>query len=304
MEVPVPAASFGIILAIGASLLFAIQNLCVRLGTQKGDVTGVMLMSLICNVLIIVPLVIVIYSRPYSDLFTPLSLVSFVAAGLFGSLIGRVLMFRSIKVIGASRTTPIISSNVFFASALAIIFLEESLTLFHFFGIVLIVGGVAFISWETANVSNSEMSLREIGLSLIVPLAAAGAIGFEPVFASLGLAQGTPVLPGVAIKVIAATIGFGTYIRLRSTFKVPLRDPIFKWYIGAGITASLGLVLYFAALEVAPVVIVVPILQMMPLFVLVLSLLFLPQQLENVTPRLFAAAVVVVVGATMVSLSG
>jgi drug/metabolite transporter (DMT)-like permease len=304
MEIPVTAASLGVVLAVVAAMLFAVQNTCVRLGTEKGDVTGVMMTSLICNVLILVPIVVIIYPRPYLDLFTPVSFLSFAAAGLFGSLIARVLLFKSIQVIGASRTTPIISSSVFFASALAIIFLEETLTVPHLLGIVLIVGGVAFISWETATASNSETSLREVGISLLIPLAAAAATGIEPVFASLGLSEGTPVLPGVAVKVLAATIGFGTYVRFKSSFRVPIQQPIFRWYIAAGVAASLGLISYFAALEIAPVVIVVPILQTIPLFVLLLSALFLPQRLEQINRRLIAAAVIVVVGATVVSLSG
>ncbi|WP_276258933.1 DMT family transporter [Haloglomus litoreum] len=297
-------ASLGIVLAVGAALLFAVQNLCVRLGTEEGDVVGVMLVSLVCNVVVLVPIVLVLYPPPYQGLFTPISLASFAGAGLFGSLVGRVLMFKSIEVIGASRTTPIISSNVFFASALAILLLGETLTMPHLLGILLIVGGVAFISWETAATSAPNQSLRQIGASLVVPLAAAASIGIEPVLAAQGFAEGTQVLPGVMVKVVAATLGFGTYVLLYSSFEVPIGEPIFRWYIGAGVAASVGLTLYYAALEVAPVVIVVPILQTMPLFVVVLSFLFLPQRLERVTVRLGVAAAVVVVGATVVSLSG
>lgn len=297
-------ASLGVVLAVAAALLFAVQNLCVRLGTEEGDVVGVMLVSLVCNVVILVPIVLLLYPPPYQALFTPISLASFAGAGLFGSLVGRVLMFKSIEVIGASRTTPIISSNVFFASALAILLLGETLTVPHVLGILLIVGGVAFISWETAAASDPDQSLREIGASLVVPLAAAAAIGIEPVLAAQGFAAGTQVLPGVMVKVVAATLGFGTYVLLYSSFEVPIGEPIFRWYIGAGLAASVGLTLYYAALEVAPVVIVVPILQTMPLFVLLLSFLFLPQRLERVTVRLGVAAAVVVVGATVVSLSG
>jgi drug/metabolite transporter (DMT)-like permease len=48
---------------------------------------------------------------------------------------------------------------------------------------------------------------------------------------------------------------------------------------------------------------VVPIFQTAPLLVLVFSAALLPRRLERVTPRLVAAAAVVVVGTTIVSLS-
>jgi uncharacterized membrane protein len=60
---------------------------------------------------------------------------------------------------------------------------------------------------------------------------------------------------------------------------------------------------YYAALELAPVTFVVPIVSTSPIVVVVLSRLFLPR-LERVTPRLVAAAGVVVIGVIAVALSG
>ena len=77
-----------------------------------------------------------------------------------------------------------------------------------------------------------------------------------------------------------------------------------RWYVAAGVTSAVGLLAYFAALETVPVVIAIPIIQTAPLLVIVLSIAFLPRQLERVTWRLVAAAVIVVVGATLVSLAG
>jgi uncharacterized membrane protein len=61
--------------------------------------------------------------------------------------------------------------------------------------------------------------------------------------------------------------------------------------------------LYYVALQVAPVTLVIPIIATSPLVVVVLSRLFLPR-LERVSPRLVAGAVVVVVGAIAVTVSG
>ena len=299
----VPDPYLGVAFALAAACAFAVQFLCVRIGTRDGDVVGVVLVSLLCNVALVVPLVALFYPLSFEALFTPLSLLSFALAGIFGSLLARLLMFKSIEVIGASRTSPIVSSNVFFATALAVVFLGERLTATHFVGIVLVVGGVAVISWETAT-SEPDRPLREVGLSLVLPLLAAAAIGVEPIFVSFGLAEGTPVLPGVAIKVSVATVSFAGYVALyRSGLRIPVRDRIVIWYLGAGLTSAIGIISYFAALELAPVVTVVPILQTTPLLVAGLSAIFLPQHIERVTPRLVGAALVVVVGATLVSLS-
>lgn len=303
MPLSLPAHSLGIALSVVAALAFAGQYLCVRLGTDRGSVTDVMLLSLVCNVVLIGPAAAILHYPDYA--LTRLSVLSFVAAGLSGSLLARVCMFKSVQTIGASRTSPVVSANVFFATLLALAVLGETLTPTHLIGIVLIVCGVAVISWETAT-DDPDCPLHEVGLSLLLPLAAAAFIGFEPIFVSMGLSEGTPLLPGFAIKAIVATLGFVGYLRLsgaRPTASFRL-SPELKWYLGAGITSTVGIGAYFAALEITPVVIVVPLLQTSPLLVVVLSAIFLPRRLERVTFRLLAAACVVVVGATVVSLSG
>lgn len=303
MPLSLPVHSLGIALSVVASLAFAGQYLCVRLGTDRGSVTDVMLLSLVCNVVLIGPAAAILHYPDYA--LTRLSVLSFVAAGLSGSLLARVCMFKSVQTIGASQTSPVVSANVFFATLLALAVLGETLTPTHLIGIVLIVCGVAVISWETAT-DDPDRPLREVGFSLLLPLAAAAFIGFEPIFVSMGLSEGTPLLPGFAIKATVATLGFVGYLRFsgaRPTASFRL-SPELKWYLGAGITSTVGIGAYFAALEITPVVIVVPLLQTSPLLVVVLSAIFLPRRLERVTWRLGAAACVVVVGATVVSLSG
>ena len=60
---------------------------------------------------------------------------------------------------------------------------------------------------------------------------------------------------------------------------------------------------YFAALDMAPVVVVIPIFDSVPLLVVAFSALFMPSHLERVTWRVGVAAVAVVAGAVIVTLS-
>lgn len=293
----------GITLATVAALAFAVYMLCVRLGTRDGDVLGVMLVSLLVNVVVIVPLVGVFHGLPT---VTGQSLVAFAAAGLFGSLLARVVIMKSIETIGASRTSPVVASNVLFASAFAIVLFDERLTAVHFLGIVLIIVGVAVITWETSDDPDVGISSREFGLSLTLPVLGAFLLGVEPIFVNLGLDGGSAVLPGVGIKAVAATTGFVLYLLAADGLRSDMLrwGPGMQWYLGAGLTSTLGIVAYFAALEVAPVVLVVPLLQTSPLIVVLLSALFLPAHLERVSSRLVVGALVVVLGATLVSLYG
>ncbi|MDF9746849.1 DMT family transporter [Natrinema salsiterrestre] len=295
----------GVGLASVAAVGFAGQFLCVRLGTDDGDVTDAVLVVLCCNVLIVVPIAFVTHAPPYSALFTPLSAISFAAAGIAGMFVARLLMFTSIDALGASITSPVIASNVLFATVFAVVLLGERLTASHFLGIVLIVAGIAVVSWETAAATGPDRSLRETGTMLALPVAAAVCIGIEPIFVSTGLAEGTPILPGLAVMATVATVCFTGYLAWAGSLgRVPLRSASTAWYVAGGVSTTVAFLAYFAALTVAPVVVVMPLLQLTPLLVVVLSVLFLPRRLERVTWRVTAAATVVVLGTTLVSVVG
>ncbi len=293
----------GIALSALGAFLFAVQNILVRFATDEGEVGDAVLVVMATNALLVVPPAAVLYYPTYG--LSWLSAGMFAAAGLLGLMMGRICLFRGIKAIGASRTTPVVSASTVISALAAIWVLGESVTVNHGIGIGLIVVGIAIISWVTAADSEPEVSLRETGRSLLLPLGAAFFIGIEPVFVRIGLDAGTPILVGLAVMMSAALIGYVGYRRLHSgVISVPARSPQTRWYVAAGATSAVGLLTYFAALEAAPVVIAIPIIQTAPLLVIVLSVAFLPRRLERVTWRLVAAAVIVVVGATLVSVSG
>lgn len=178
--------------------------------------------------------------------------------------------------------------------------LGEQVTTGHVVGILLIVAGIAAISWETAR--GDDVAEGTSGLALLLPLAAAFLFGIEPTLAKLGFAEGTPILVGLAIKTVAATVGFLGYLRLRNDLPTlaVFGGRNVRWYVLAGIANTTFLFLYYAGLSIAPVSVVVPIIQTSPLLVMVLSLAFL-SRLEQVTWKLLTAACVVVGGAVVLT---
>jgi drug/metabolite transporter (DMT)-like permease len=311
VSLAVPGIAAGALLAVLAALGWAGQYVFIRLGTRTGSVTGAMLVSLACNVALVVPAVAVLHYPDYG--LTPESTAAFAGAGIAGSVLSRVAQFEATRTIGASRTAPVVSSTALVSALLAVLFLDETLTLPHLAGIVLIVGAVAVISRETARDDASVESLADAGAYLLLPVLAAVTLGVEPILLKFGFAAGTPTFVGLAVMLSAAAVGYAAFVAARDGLPTPSPsaaavvadvDPNLRWYLGAGVAGTLALVGYFAALAVAPVVVVVPILQAAPLLVVGLSAVFLPRGLERVTPRLVAAATAVVVGTVVVSLSG
>lgn len=311
MTLAVPGVAAGALVAVLAALGWAGQYVFIRLGTRTGSVTGAMLVSLACNVALVVPAVAVVHYPDYG--LTARSATAFAGAGLAGSVLSRVAQFEATRTIGASRTAPVVSSTALVSAFLAVLFLDETLTVPHLAGVVLIVGAVAVISRETARDEGTVDSLADAGAYLLLPVLAALALGVEPILLKVGFDAGTPTFVGLAVMLSAAAVGYAAFVAARDGLPalaprgiaaVGDADSNLRWFLGAGVAGTLALVGYFAALAVAPVVVVVPILQAAPLLVVGLSAVFLPRGLERVTPRLVAAAVAVVVGTVVVSLSG
>lgn len=326
----------GVLLAAIAAVAVAIQSVSVRLGTNEGRAADALVVVLFANVVTIVPAAVLIHAPAYS--LTVTSVVAFAAAGIAGTLLGRIFYYTSIERIGASRSEPLKASQPLHATLIAVLVLGEVVTAVHVVGILLIVVGVAAITWETARSGNGAKTARKDSqtaesdaqtggngtqtdgsgtqtdgsdtqagenrrfLDLLFPLAAAFFFGIEPTLAKLGFAEGTPILVGLAIKTVVASGGFLAYLRYRNELPdlADLRSRNARWYLLAGGANTTFLLLYYLALSVSPVSVVVPIIQTSPLVVMVLSVLFL-SRLERVTWRLVAGAAVVVGGAVVLT---
>lgn len=136
---------------------------------------------------------------------------------------------------------------------------------------------------------------RELVIGLFIPFGAAVTYGAEPIYASFGFEEGTAVPVGLVIKTVAATLGFGLYLRFRNILPRPstIRTKNVQLFVFAGIFNTLFLLGYYVALEIVPVSVVVPLHITSSLFVIVFSYLFMPQRLEHITWKLAASAVVV-----------
>lgn len=300
---PLSPEAIGVVLAALSALAWSSHYLFVRVGLDGGEVSETIVIALVTNLVLIVP-ASVVYYWPALGL-TPRSVALFALAGIGTGLFARVFRYESTRRIGASRTAPITASAGLVSTVLAVLVLDELLTPSHLAGIVFIVAGVMVTSWETASDRNRDESLRDLGVTLALPFLTAVLYGVEPVIVKLALAEGTPFLIGMSIMILAAATSFLGYRRLRGALGIhaSLVGPHGKWYLAAAVAGTVTFITYFAALDIAPVVFVIPITQTTPLLVAGLSLAFLPQHLERVTWRLGLSAALVVVGATLVSLA-
>ncbi|MFB6303431.1 MAG: EamA family transporter [Haloferacaceae archaeon] len=293
----------GVALSIGGAFALACSYLCIRVGTDRGMATDAVLLIMAVNLVVLTPLVAVFYYPTYG--VTLDSLAVFAAAGVFGTLLGRICAYTSIGRIGASRTSPLLAARAFVATILGIVLLNEALTALQGAGIVAIVVGTSGLVWETAHENPDDLPRSELVRSLGIAAVAAVAFGVEPILANWGFQEGTPAPVGVVIKTVAATGGMVAYLRWRGELPAPsdARSSETRWFVLAGLCNTLFILAYYVALALAPVSLVVPLVVTNPLFVVALGAVFMPDYLERVTPRLIVAAVVVVGGVVAVTVA-
>lgn len=137
-------------------------------------------------------------------------------------------------------------------------------------------------------------------LDFVYPLLAALCYSTNPILVKLGLAVSNEPLLGACIGMIASTSVYLTYCLLTGQMRDVLAVPRWVgWYFAlAGISSTLGLFTFFAALELAPAAIVAPLVSAAPLVTLTLSH-FALQGLERITQADAVGTVLIVLGVVL-----
>jgi len=294
-------ALVGVAFGVLAAFCLAGQALTIRLATRDGRTLDVLLIVLFINAATFAVLSAIFVPDP---VVTPTSFLAFLGTGIVATLVARACFYSSIGRIGASRAEPIKASMPLPATVLAVLLFGEHVSGVQFGAIVLIVVGVALVSWEGARTDRALGTDVSI-VALLLAVASAVLFALEPLFAVVGFREGTSPLVGLTIKTGGAFVILAAFVAWRDSVPYPsdIRDGNGRWYLLAGLASTGFMIFDYVGLSLSRVGVVVPIMQTSPLVVAAGSALFM-RDLERVTPRLVAASVVIVIGAALVTLSG
>lgn len=224
---------------------------------------------------------------------SPVSAAVFAAAGLIGTVGGRLLRFIGIETVGASITAALMNLSPLVSSALAIALLGEQVTAPILIGTLVIVAGTTLLS----------SGGRRTGVRprlLVIPLLSAVCFGVVAVLRKIGLAGMEPI-PGFAVNVTAALIAFTAFlVASRQTGAMRCRRESLLYFVAAGVAENLSVFLIVAALTVGSVSVVAPLASVSPIFVLVLSFFFL-RGIELLNARIVVGTVLIVAGVYLIT---
>ncbi len=284
----------GVLLSVLAVVFWGVGNTVARVGLQSIKAASGTVLSVAVS--LIVALVITLAFEFEALVSVSLAAVGWsVLVGIFHFALGRVFLYQGMKYIGAARGTSISSSSPLFAIILAIMFLKETPTILIIIGTVLIVGGL-FVLLSERGETRITTKNRMIGYGFGLATALCwGAVAVLVRFAS----QFAPPFVVLTISLLS-----GMLLLLAATGKglqIGTNKKAINLMLLAGLLNGIGVIGYYSALAIAPVVLVAPLVAASPLVTALCVHLFL-QRLERITLQVVSGCFLVVIGGALVAI--
>jgi len=292
-----------ILFAVITCVDYAVDNYFVRRGLAKTpDPLAATVITLSVNFLFFVILSLV---------FIPGHLIRlewiylFIIAGILAPGCGRALSYKGIETLGLSITIPIVNAESLFAVVMAILFLNEPITLPVVTGIAAVVSGLSLLGYETGKTREGQARRIIHYRYLIYPILASIVYGVSVFFRKLGLnAVRSPIL-GATFTSGTSWCIFVIALLARGNVKSvyhQMKSISLVFFMLGGVATCIGWFALFHALDLGRVSIVTPIATSNSLVTLLISYLFL-RHLERVTVRILLATVLVVGGVILLSVA-
>jgi uncharacterized membrane protein len=278
------------LLALGGAMLTAAAAILIHQGLRGADAYSGFWINLAVGTALLWTAVLV--TGPHGRISAS-GLAWFALAGLLGTVAGRLLRFVAIEKVGASVASALINLTPLVATGTAILFLGERVTLPIVAGTAVIVVGTTLLSVSGARVGFPARYLW-------LPILSAVCLGGVQVLRKLGLGHMGPVL-GFAVNVTAALLAFSTFLLAsRGSLEIRARGRSLACFLAAGVAENAGVLLNVVALNVGTVSVVSPLTGSAPIFVLLLSSVFL-RGVETLTARIVAGTVLIVAGVYLIT---
>ena len=216
---------------------------------------------------------------------------------------GRSQNYMAVNIIGASRAGLFFATQAPFSALLALMFLNESITLPVILGTVAVVAGLLSASGDA--LLEGWRTERKYLVGYLLALSAGAAYGSTNVVFKKAAEHLDSPLVITALSLLVGLVllfPFTAGSVGRSTASMAENWRSLRFVALAGLAAGVGVNALYFALQGGDVVIVGPIVASNPVITLILSHLFI-SRLEQVTLRLAAGTVLAVIGVVLVALS-
>ncbi len=288
-----------IIFSLLSAFFFAAHYVAVKFGMKTSNPMTATLISSSANVLFLWVSTVLFF--PF-DFFFNKGMIYLAVAGLLAPSLARIFMYTGIERVGVSITSPIKETGQFFAAFIAIIFLDEHLTVFIGLATIMTVIGVSLLSRSSSN-SKFPNQLQWRKKDLVYPFGAAILYGGSRIFRKLGMITVTSPWGGATVMATISLIFFLVIFAMTQRKLKPQIDKKgFYFLLLGGVLAGFGQVTALSAFRLGDILIVGPLVSSTPLFSLLLNYMFL-KQIERITLNIFLGVVLIVAAVFILSLA-
>ncbi|TMW73388.1 DMT family transporter [Alteribacter natronophilus] len=289
----------GLVLAFLSALCFSVTNIVLKKGMQKSAHNGLWTITFVNTAILASALLIMAFFKGWPDVNRQ-GIILFAAAGFLINMVGRPLLYASIRMNGSSKAVAIKNAAPVFTVLFAVTIIGEQITPGPWTGIGLIFAGLFILAVQLFR--EDPETARRTGYVLALFSAVSYGIGqaltkeamnvlYEPI---LG------VFLGVLISFVLLTVVeiFKVHDSVSLFLKFHFRSTHFIW---AGVLTSFALLFFYLAVSLTYVSYAVAILAADPVLTVIFARILLKKE-EAVTPLTILTAILVFAGAGTLAL--
>lgn len=220
------------------------------------------------------------------------------SSGIIGFFIADIFIFYGFVVIGPGRTLLVMTLSPILSAILSFFLLDESLKATQIIGMLVTITGILLVIYHENRMEKID-SHKMKGIIFAIIGAIAQAAGM--VLAKLGMSNGIHPISANVIRIFAGFIGLIIFALLRREFihdfqKMKDRKALLLITVSALIGPVLGIILTLYALQLAPVGIVTTIMQISPVILLPIEVMFFKRRIN---PSILIGTLIAVSGAVL-----
>lgn len=289
-----------ILMSLLSALMFAGTFILVKLGGSGASTLTALWVTLTVNVVFLWSWSLLRFGPQFEQGW---QWRYFVIAGLFAPLLGRLFQFIGMARLGANITTPITLTHPLVTIVIAILVLNETVTLPGLIGGVMVLAGSLAVGSQSSDYADLNRLLQH-RLLVLFPIAASFSYGISVVFRKIGIGMGTDAVTAAAVTTTTSWLVVTLYaLARRQLGSIRCTASELRYFVGAGLMSSLGPVFLFIALRNGSLIIVAPLAATTPLFVL-LATWFLLREDELFTGKVIIGTVATVSGVGLLTAFG
>jgi uncharacterized membrane protein len=256
----------GALLAVLSAASFAATAAAGRRGVVTGTPTQGMVLSNPVGALCFLLVAALTGELTQTIEWPPTTAAWMAGGGVLQFVVGRYANFRANQCAGVNLSAPVVQLNVVVTLVLAVVFLAEPCTVLQLIGCLVMLTGAFTTQQQSLSKADAPGFTPRYAEAYLFALLAALAYGTGPFMARIALQFAGPssAISGGLVSYGASTAAVAAMVLLSPSLRLNVASVKWeniRWFVYSGVAVAAAHGFMYAALAVAPIMVVIPLLQ-------------------------------------------